>query len=122
MTQDNGGNGNGFPQIVRAIRDSHGLRNGKFADLIGVTAGSVTRWLNGTRTPTTPELGKLLRVAAPEQKVDLLGALGVQDVHQFATDILAVCGVTTVITNDKTVVLEALGIEDVMVVKELAQA
>ena len=122
MTQDNGGNGNGFPQIVRAIRDSHGLRNGKFADLMGVTAGSVTRWLNGTRTPTTPELGKLLRVAAPEQQVAMLSAMGVQDVQQFATDILAAAGIPTVFTDDPVAVLGALDIECAQVVKVLAQA
>lgn len=117
MTQDNGnGNGNGFPQIVRAIRDSHGLRNGKFADLVGVTAGSVTRWLKGTRTPTTPEIGKLLQVAAPEQQVAMLSAMGVEDVQQFAADILAAAGIPTVFADDPAAVLGALDIESAQVV------
>ena len=93
---DRNGNGNGFPQVVRAIRDSHGLRKGRFAALVGVTAGSVTRWEAGTRTPTTPELGKLLRVAQPEHQADLLRALGIEDVQQFAADILASAGVSFV--------------------------
>ena len=114
---EEGGNGNRFPLIVQAIRGSHGLRKGKFADLVGVTPGSVTRWEKGTRTPTTPELGKLLRVAAPEQQMALLAALGVPDVQEFAVAILNALGVFTVATGNQAAVLRTLGIEDVTVVK-----
>ena len=90
-------NGNGkFAGAVTDLRLALGLRKGEFAALLGVSAGAVTRWEQGTRVPATSEFGKLLRVAPPEYQVALLDALGVKDVEQFASDLLAAAGVTLV--------------------------
>lgn len=85
-----------FAGAVTRMRLALGLRKGKFANLLGVTAGAVTRWEKGTRVPATPEFGRMLRVAPPEHQVALLEALGVEDVEQFASDLLAAAGVALV--------------------------
>ncbi|HIP96537.1 MAG TPA: helix-turn-helix domain-containing protein [Anaerolineae bacterium] len=86
-------------EIVTSIREGLGLRKGEFARVLGVSAGAVTRWENGTRTPTTEQIGALLRVAQPEQQRELLEALGIEDVEQFAADLLASAGVELVIVG-----------------------
>jgi transcriptional regulator with XRE-family HTH domain len=79
--------------IVTEIRESLGLNKAGFAAALGVSPGAVTRWENGTRVPTTEQIGALLRVARPEQQRALLEALGIEDVEQFAVDVLASAGV-----------------------------
>ena len=92
MSEENGK----FAEAVTDLRLALGLRKGEFANLLGVSAGAVTRYEAGTRVPATPEFGKLLRVAPPKHQAALLEALGVENVERFASDLLAAAGVMLV--------------------------
>ena len=84
--------------LIEQIRESHNLSKTEFADLLDVAPATVTRWLKGDRQPTgQKEIGALLRVAPPELQAQLLEALGIEDVNQFATDLLASAGVVTAV-------------------------
>ena len=100
--------------IIKDIRESHNMSKAQFSRLLGVTGGAITRWENGERTPDGPKtVGALLRVAQPEQQKALLEALGIEDVEQFAADILASAGVLVLEmeTEQRDRFLELLDIE-----------
>ncbi len=86
----------GIAQVVAGIRESHGMSQAEFAAMLGVSPAAVSRWESGGRTPTTEQIGALLRAAQPGQQRALLEALGVEDVEQFAADLLASAGVALV--------------------------
>jgi putative transcriptional regulator len=62
-----------FPEIeVRALREQFGLSQDKFADLVGISVGTLRNWEQGRRKPEGPAR-VLLRVAAlhPEALLDI---------------------------------------------------
>lgn len=79
--------------LITQIRKSQGLAKVEFAAVIGVNRSTITRWEKGERTPEHSEIGALLRIAEPDQQRQLLELLGIEDVEQFAADLLAAAGV-----------------------------
>jgi putative transcriptional regulator len=62
-----------FPETeVRALRDQFGLSQDKFADLVGISVGTLRNWEQGRRKPEGPAR-VLLRVASlhPEALLDI---------------------------------------------------
>jgi putative transcriptional regulator len=62
-----------FPETeVRALREQFGLSQDKFADLVGISVGTLRNWEQGRRKPEGPAR-VLLRVAAlhPEALLDI---------------------------------------------------
>ena len=82
--------------LITKIRKSQGLTKVEFAAVIGVNRSTITRWEKGERTPEHNEIGALLRIAEPDQQRQLLELLGIEDVEQFAADLLASAGSTLV--------------------------
>ena len=82
--------------LITQIRESKGLTKAEFAALIGVYRSTITRWENGERIPEHREFGALFRIAEPKQQRLLLEEIGIEDVEQFAADLLASAGVTLV--------------------------
>ncbi len=81
-----------FKDIVKEIRSNSDRL--KFAVKLGVSLPTIYSWESGIRTPGTEALCALFRVAEPKQQRLLLEALGIEDVEQFAADILSSAGVT----------------------------
>jgi putative transcriptional regulator len=62
-----------FPETeVRALREQFGLSQDKFADLVGISVGTLKNWEQGRRRPEGPAR-VLLRVASrhPEALLDI---------------------------------------------------
>jgi putative transcriptional regulator len=62
-----------FPETeVRALREQYGLSQDKFADLVGISVGTLRNWEQGRRKPEGPAR-VLLRVASrhPEVLLDI---------------------------------------------------
>lgn len=62
-----------FPETeVRALREQFGLSQDKFADLVGISVGTLRNWEQGRRKPEGPAR-VLLRVASrhPEALLDI---------------------------------------------------
>jgi putative transcriptional regulator len=62
-----------FPETeVRALREQFGLSQDKFADLVGISVGTLRNWEQGRRKPEGPAR-VLLRIAAlhPEALLDI---------------------------------------------------
>lgn len=62
-----------FPETeVRALREQFGLSQDKFADLVGISVGTLRNWEQGRRKPAGPAR-VLLRVASlhPEALLDI---------------------------------------------------
>ena len=84
-------------ELVVEIRESLGLKKGKFADHLGVDAGAISKWEQGLRSPSTEVVGRMLRISKPEQQAKILVAIGATDnVAKFAADILAAHGILVV--------------------------
>lgn len=83
--------------VVREIQEQAGLNQSKFADLLYVSPSTITHYYDGSREPNRGVIGRLLRVAEPEQQAKLLVAIGAtDDVEQFAFDLLAAANVRLV--------------------------
>ena len=76
--------------LTETIQNTNGLQQKT------VSSSSVSRYESGERIPKGLVIGALLRIAEPEQQRLLLEALGIEDVEQFAADLLASAGVTLV--------------------------
>ncbi len=64
-----------FPETeVRALREQFGLSQDKFANLVGISVGTLRNWEQGRRKPEGPAR-VLLRVASihPEALLDIAG-------------------------------------------------
>ena len=95
------------PETVKVIRETLRMNHQEFADALGISYSSVSRFESGERNPLW-SVGALLRVATPEQQAIILEELGVEDVKQFAADILSAAGVLVVDTDDPQTLAEAL--------------
>ena len=80
-----------LPQIIEEIRGNRS--QAEFAQDVGISRTAITRYESGERKPGYDATAALLRVADPPQQKALLEALGIEDVEQFATDLLASAGV-----------------------------
>ena len=76
-----------YPQIVRSIRAKK--TQPEFAKLLGLSVETVQSYETGRRQPGHDGIAALLRVAEPPHQRQLLEALGIEDVEQFASDLLA---------------------------------
>jgi transcriptional regulator with XRE-family HTH domain len=92
--------------VIKKIRESHNLNRAEFAGFLDVNPSTITRWEKGQRRPTDQQIGALLRVAQPEQQRALLEVLGIEDVTQFAADLLASAGVVTAVRVGEVVRVE----------------
>lgn len=65
---------------------------------LGLSPAALSRIKRATRqqAPADGTVAKLLRVAEPEQAAAILKVLGIEDVEQFATALLAAAGVPPV--------------------------
>ncbi len=88
--------------IAKMIQEMTGGKKGKFARLVGVDPGTITRWLKtpgekGHRFPSGDGIGKLIRVARPEFQARILETIGAaDDVMQFARELLESAGITVI--------------------------
>ena len=58
-----------FPETeVRALREQFGLSQDKFADLVGISVGTLRNWEQGRRRPVGPAM-VLLRVISENPKM-----------------------------------------------------
>ena len=76
---------NTMAKLITEIRGERSLT--EFAETIGVTLSSLSRYESGERNPGTRAVGPLLIEATPEQAAQILEALGIEDVGSFATEV-----------------------------------
>ena len=79
--------------IVKEIRGTRTLA--EFAEIIGCSESAMSRYEHDQRAAYRI-VAALLRIAEPVQQATLLKVLGITDVEQFATAILASAGVELV--------------------------
>jgi predicted transcriptional regulator len=98
-------NGKNVPEIVQGMitarkQDNNGYNKSRFAEEFGISPATVTCLLKGERGMGSEVLSALLRGAEPEEQRTLLEALvGIEDVEQFAADLLASAGVVLIETR-----------------------
>ena len=72
-------------KLITEIRGERSLT--EFAETIGVTLSSLSRYESGERNPGTRAVGPLLIEATPEQARQILEFLGIEDVGTFAAEV-----------------------------------
>jgi transcriptional regulator with XRE-family HTH domain len=102
------------PEIVETVRAALGVTQRELAARLGVHEATVSRWLRDDsdgREPSRPaDIGALLRVSPPSIQRRILSAMGIEDVDQFAVDILVSAGVAVVDATDPVAFVESVGI------------
>lgn len=92
--------------MINIITDIQGNRTqAEFAKIIGVSEAAVSLYKSGQRHPNTDTVAALLRIADPPQQCALLKTLGIEDVEQFAADLLASAGVKLIGGDGKRALL-----------------